>query len=601
MHPYRVSSSYSHSLIKKEEGMRKLLYFLTVILMSPMGSAFPQTLSNYVSEVKGDTLVVKDYYEMDLESNSLYWVLTLDTLDVPSGRVYELKASGFYPIDDNLVTQRNTIIYGKNIGTMVKPDDDIAYPPLICGSTYNGSQNTGSIIVKHDLTISNCNIVPVNENGDLGQSFLFVDTENVNVIIDNCLFEHTGDVFITTYQPDCNITLRNCYFVNMNGRPGRHNGGVFESYTHQGTLLVENCTHIMAQGDLYRFGGSLPFYRIIFNHNTFVNCAGNVFLNTGFQRKMALINNLFVNSNILPYSPLDTSQSGEQDPDRLPIGLVNISHTAKVPLRFIVDKNLGYWDPSFDNIDGILNANAVNGLTDWQSQRIWMNARTQDMFNNNYVYPGLMEGSWYEELPGFINPQNLLTTFVDTLKEYALKAVDANASVILPVWRLVNQDQDYFLYSDWPIPVDLSYDDPELLTGAYGGFPVGDLNWFSFEKESWSNYRDSEYFIIYEFLEYDSVGVTIKNHLPQEFSLNQNYPNPFNPSTTISFSIPKACRVSLKVYDIRGREVAALLDDFVAAKTYDLRFDGTDFPSGVYTCTLQYDDVSVSKKMLLMK
>ena len=67
-----------------------------MIVMFSFTTAFSQTLNDYISEVRGDTLVVKDYYEMGGEHNSLYQVLTLDTNNVPEGRVYLLKTNGYY-------------------------------------------------------------------------------------------------------------------------------------------------------------------------------------------------------------------------------------------------------------------------------------------------------------------------------------------------------------------------------------------------------------------------------------------------------------------------------------------------------------------------
>jgi hypothetical protein len=74
-----------------------LLFAVTTILL-PLRSALSQTLSDYIKEVKGDTLVVKDYYDMNKQGNSLYYALSLDTNKVPAGRVYQLKANGYYPL-----------------------------------------------------------------------------------------------------------------------------------------------------------------------------------------------------------------------------------------------------------------------------------------------------------------------------------------------------------------------------------------------------------------------------------------------------------------------------------------------------------------------
>ncbi|HET9130417.1 MAG TPA: T9SS type A sorting domain-containing protein, partial [Terriglobia bacterium] len=89
---------------------------------------------------------------------------------------------------------------------------------------------------------------------------------------------------------------------------------------------------------------------------------------------------------------------------------------------------------------------------------------------------------------------------------------------------------------------------------------------------------------------------------PRAFSLSQNYPNPFNPTTTIEFTLPADGRVTLKVYDILGREVATLLDETRKAGQYQqVVFDASRYASGVYFAVLQSAGKRLLKKMLLIK
>lgn len=86
-----------------------------------------------------------------------------------------------------------------------------------------------------------------------------------------------------------------------------------------------------------------------------------------------------------------------------------------------------------------------------------------------------------------------------------------------------------------------------------------------------------------------------------EFSLDQNYPNPFNPSTNITFSLATDSKVSLKVFDVTGQEVASLLNQNMTAGVHSYTFDAADFNSGVYFYTLQAGSFLETKKMILMK
>ena len=85
------------------------------------------------------------------------------------------------------------------------------------------------------------------------------------------------------------------------------------------------------------------------------------------------------------------------------------------------------------------------------------------------------------------------------------------------------------------------------------------------------------------------------------FILSQNYPNPFNPSTKISWQSPVGCWQTLKVYDVLGREVATLVNEYKPAGSYEVKFNGSKLSSTVYFYRLQAGEFVESKKMILMK
>jgi len=89
--------------------------------------------------------------------------------------------------------------------------------------------------------------------------------------------------------------------------------------------------------------------------------------------------------------------------------------------------------------------------------------------------------------------------------------------------------------------------------------------------------------------------------LPTEFSLSQNFPNPFNPSTTIRFALPSAGFVTLKVFDVLGREVATLVRERVAAGEYSVAWNGVNCASGVYYYKLETVNSVLIKKMILLR
>jgi len=85
------------------------------------------------------------------------------------------------------------------------------------------------------------------------------------------------------------------------------------------------------------------------------------------------------------------------------------------------------------------------------------------------------------------------------------------------------------------------------------------------------------------------------------YNLKQNYPNPFNPSTTISFSLPKSDFVSLKIFNIAGKEVAELVNKNLSQGSYDVKFDAGNLTSGVYFYKLISGEFVTTKKMMLIK
>jgi len=107
--------------------------------------------------------------------------------------------------------------------------------------------------------------------------------------------------------------------------------------------------------------------------------------------------------------------------------------------------------------------------------------------------------------------------------------------------------------------------------------------------------------------EVDSLFGTITSinlpdpNLPEKFELSQNYPNPFNPSTTILYSIPKSTFVELKIFDIAGREVKTLVNQFQSAGAYSINFNTNELSSGLYIYRLQAENFATAKKMLFLR
>jgi hypothetical protein len=95
-----------------------------------------------------------------------------------------------------------------------------------------------------------------------------------------------------------------------------------------------------------------------------------------------------------------------------------------------------------------------------------------------------------------------------------------------------------------------------------------------------------------------------KLFLHTSYILSQNYPNPFNPVTKINYELPKDGKVKLVIYDILGREIKTLVNEFKQTGRYTVEFNGTQFASGVYFYRIQVEDgksFTQVKKMVLIK
>jgi hypothetical protein len=100
----------------------------------------------------------------------------------------------------------------------------------------------------------------------------------------------------------------------------------------------------------------------------------------------------------------------------------------------------------------------------------------------------------------------------------------------------------------------------------------------------------------------NTIGIkAIGSIIPEKYELYQNYPNPFNPTTSIRYSVPSVQNIKLIVYDIPGKEIATLVNGKQSPGVYEVTWDASQFPSGVYFYKFTAGDFSEVKKMVLIK
>jgi len=98
------------------------------------------------------------------------------------------------------------------------------------------------------------------------------------------------------------------------------------------------------------------------------------------------------------------------------------------------------------------------------------------------------------------------------------------------------------------------------------------------------------------------IGIRpISEQFPAHYALEQNYPNPFNVSSKFIVHSSKAGNVKITVYNLLGREMETLVNEILKPGTYEVEFDGTNYPSGVYFYRLEIDSYSETRKLMLLK
>jgi len=153
-------------------------------------------------------------------------------------------------------------------------------------------------------------------------------------------------------------------------------------------------------------------------------------------------------------------------------------------------------------------------------------------------------------------------------------------------------------------PFNLAPNDTQwVMIALVPGLGNSNLNSISVMREKVNLLRS----LPYDSLAFGSSPIPItdvndyKDEIPDNFMLLQNFPNPFNPVTTMSYHIPSKSLISLKVFDIIGREVATLINEEKSAGSYEVQFDASSLSSGIYFYELRTEGFIQTRKMILLK
>ena len=250
--------------------------------------------------------------------------------------------------------------------------------------------------------------------------------------------------------------------------------------------------------------------------------------------------------------------------------------------------------PNFGNRDSIVNFLNSKGATS-----LWLIGHT---FNTQFGYNNILDTGDVTLFNN--NPMNFITFFslrqffasdtsVQGFADKLLLDGDGTIAIIGPVGSVFSGINHQFLRT-------LMHEFFGLERKGIGEAIISVRNLFpySYTVRMYNQWGDPSLVPKYDI----TVDVDDpQTDLPTKFKLEQNYPNPFNPLTKINYQIPEFSFVTIKVCDVLGSEVATLVNEVKSVGSYEVEFDGTGLPSGIYFYRLQAGSFVVTKKMVLMK
>ncbi len=509
-----------------------------------------------------------------------------------ANRVYELQRDGVYLHNADVIVPngqtlriraaagsgKKPIIYLWETGTGGSP----TRPPF-----WFAELNGGNIEIK-DICITGFYEPEPDRVDGVERGLINTLAVGSSIILDGVVFSNTNGQHVRTGFNTTKIQVTNSIFANM-GALTASNLGAGKGFDLReagcDSFIVVNNTFVNFQDRVIRHynfanpqAGTAEIKYGLIDHNTFINGMGyHGLLSLGnVGPRIIITNNLFVDAFALGEDSTDATRAAEwaNTGEIYPNGRNRITWIFTAPntttqwkvsnnyyaisdsgWAFLNDFEYSPGSPLSYHINSRLGADSVNAFTeaDLALGRI----------------PKLMTNMmrWYERPTGGDRRKNTpCACFNRITDDYDRRSIE--------------------FYRD-SLDATFSISSPAY-TGAEGGFPVGDLNWFPAKKAEWEDFIS---------------GVSQKNPrtVVTGFYLEQNYPNPFNPSTSIAFALAKAGEVKLQIFNALGQKVATLVNGKMSAGQHNVTWDARNVPSGIYFYKLEAGAFNQTRKMVLMR
>ncbi|MHB8579958.1 MAG: T9SS type A sorting domain-containing protein [Ignavibacteriaceae bacterium] len=543
-------------------------------------------------------------------NNAVQSAITAGTL---SNTVFKLDAGGYYVLTASIIVPA-----GQQLTVVAPAPTSTVAPPQIVWTTSGSPDETYNFNCYGNITLRHIWLMYAGESGNQSTSELAMQQDSLSLdgeehaTFEDVIFDYCGNGSGGCVTVDCknfNGNFTNCYFKNdVNSHLRYYGRAVSFDYNTSGyhidSVSFENCT-FANMGYVYMQEGGEYGDFVKVNHCTFLDVV--MFpLESSWWHNLSVTNSIFQNCWMFGSIPANDTSGGNG-------GIFAIDSV----------KFFGFSVPYTDQERHILFAHSSYFEDPWLVN--WMqdcpNSKTlfQNRLNDEIPVPQpfMNSRSWY-----FLDSLNADGTKIfpyingfafDTTNNPLFLAPPTDTSKIQIflnkkwsdntdtnwAWRPEND-----INAVWPMQENLAYQNSTMLTEAMGGFPLGDLfHWWPSQYTAWKAQSAAENDQISKWL-MNGLVTGIKEQtsgIPVSYELSQNYPNPFNPTTNIDFSIPTSGYVSLKVYNILGQEVATIFQGFQKAGSYKANFDASKLASGVYLYRLEVGNMSMTKKLVLMK
>ncbi|MDZ7723217.1 MAG: T9SS type A sorting domain-containing protein [candidate division KSB1 bacterium] len=500
-------------------------------------------------------------------------------------RVYKVERNKFYLFDGRLdVEGFKCEIVGPYNGPIVHDTENGHPPVLLMKANDNGqAKQFFRLYTDGEFILKNSIYAGLSDAGVTTGRFMD-NTSGKRVILDNLIVSQNRFQNRWLAENGEHI-VRNCVFMNhWDGSNTAERGVGFVVKPSTASFICENNTFVN-MGAPIRVRDPQFETETYYAHNT---CVNTMMHELGLrQKELIAANNLYYNWSWVGYGDAKLT---EEPLDLLVMYLADNNEAVNMDsVSLYFGDNAFYRETALENwynnqdtvqLAGILPPSAYDYVAlddNWTIGEIIEGKDPQfSLFDSNSdSLIGFLEG--YFAIPPVIPAANWLSDY------------------------LVMWDENGPYMNQWPLPFDLSYSNPDLMTAASDGLPLGDLNWFPEKKAEYEANREA---IVADLAAKKSgaTGVETAAAKVSNFNLLQNYPNPFNPTTTIAFSLKNPASVKVTVYNTLGQQVETLLNKTIQAGAHSVIWNAGNNVSGVYFYELQIDGArSKIMKMMLVK